>query len=64
MFEPLLKRSDWIWTYKMGRFAPERRAFLCHLNEEGHSLRTLQNINKLLLAVAEHVNGPVREGVR
>lgn len=56
MFEQLMKRSDWIWTYKMGRFAPERRAFLCHLNEEGHSLRTLQNINKLLLAVAEHVN--------
>ena len=56
MFEQLMKRSDWIWTYKMGRFAPERRAFLCHLNEQGHSLRTLQNINKLLLAVAEHVN--------
>jgi hypothetical protein len=56
MFEQLMKRSDWVWTYKMGRFAAERRAFLCHLNEQGHSLRTLQNINKLLLAVAERVN--------
>ena len=35
MFEQLMKRSDWIWMYKMGRFAPERRAFLCHLNEQG-----------------------------
>jgi integrase/recombinase XerD len=56
MFEQIMKRSNWVWIYKMGRFAPERRAFLCHLNEQGHSLRTLRNINKLLLAVAEWVN--------
>lgn len=56
MFEQLMKRSNWVWIYKMGRFAPERRAFLSHLNAQGHSLRTLRNINKLLLAVAERVN--------
>lgn len=62
MFEQLVKRSNWVGIYKMGRFAPERRAFLCNLNEQGHSLSTLRNINKLLLAVAERVN--VRKAAR
>ena len=56
MFDQLMRRSNWIWIYKMGRFAEERRAFLAHLNERGHSLRTVRNANKLLLAIAERVN--------
>lgn len=56
MFDQVMKRSNWVWIYKMGRFAEERRAFLCDLNEQGHSVRTLRNINRLLLAIAERVN--------
>jgi len=56
MFDQLMKRSNWVCVYKMGRFAEERRAFLCDLNKQGHSLRTLRNVNKLLLAIAERVN--------
>src|SRR5271157_2296724 len=29
MFDQLMKRSNWVCVYKMGRFAEERRAFLC-----------------------------------
>ena len=29
MFEQLMKRSDWVWTYKMGRFAPKSGAPFC-----------------------------------
>jgi integrase/recombinase XerD len=56
MFDQLMKRSNWVWIYKMGRFGEERRAFLCDLNGRGHSLRTLRNVNKLLLGIAERVN--------
>jgi hypothetical protein len=56
MFDQVMKRSNWVWIYKMGRFAEERRAFLCDLNEQGHSVRTLRNVNKFLLAIAERVN--------
>ena len=56
MFDQVMKRSNWVWTYKMGRFAEERRAFLCDLNEQGHSMHTLRNVNKFLLAIAERVN--------
>ena len=56
MFDQLIKRSNWACVYKMGRFAEERRAFLYDLNKQGHSLRTLRNVNKLLLAIAERVN--------
>jgi integrase/recombinase XerD len=65
MFDQLMKRSNWVWIYKMGRFAEERRAFLYDLKGKGHSLRTLRNVNKLLLGIAERVNvrraGEVRE---
>jgi hypothetical protein len=44
MFDQLVKRSNWVWIYKTGRFAEERRAFLCDLNERGHDLRTLRNV--------------------
>jgi site-specific recombinase XerD len=40
----------------MGRFAEERRAFLCDLNGKGHGPRALRNVNKLLLGIAERVN--------
>ena len=56
MFDQLMKRSNWVCVYKMGRFAEERRAFLCDLNKRGHSLRTLRYVNRLLLAIAEQVN--------
>lgn len=56
MFDQVMKRSNWIWIYKMGRFAEERRAFLSDLNEQGHSMHTLRNVNKFLLAIAERVN--------
>src|SRR5271165_2788390 len=55
MFDQLMKRSNWVCVYKMGRFAEERRAFLCDMNKQGHSLRTLRNVNKLLLAIAERL---------
>ena len=56
MFDQVMKRSNWVWIYKMGRFAEERRAFLSDLNEQGHSMHTLRNVNKFLLAIAERVN--------
>jgi site-specific recombinase XerD len=56
MFNQLVKRSDAVWIYSMGRFAEERRAFLCDLNERGYGFRTLRNINKFLLRIAERVN--------
>ena len=56
MFNQLVKRSDAVWIYSTGRFAEERRAFLCDLNERGHGFRTLRNVNKFLLDIAERVN--------
>ncbi|HVC46956.1 MAG TPA: hypothetical protein VND90_06890 [Terracidiphilus sp.] len=56
MFDQVMNRSNWVWIYKMGRFAEERRAFLSDMNEQGHSLRTLRNVNRFLLAIAERVN--------
>jgi hypothetical protein len=38
MFDQLVKRSDAVWIYSMGRFAEESRAFLCDLNERGYQL--------------------------
>jgi len=35
MFDQLVKRSDAVWIYSTGRFAEERRGFLCALNERG-----------------------------
>ena len=63
MFDQLMRRSNWVWIYKMGRFAEERRAFLNDLNKRGHSLRTLRNVNKLLLVVAERVNVRQASGI-
>jgi hypothetical protein len=31
MFDQLVKRSDAVWIYSTGRFAEERRVFLCDL---------------------------------
>jgi len=56
MFDQLVKRSNAVWIYTTGRFAEERRAFLCHLSGGGRSLLTLRNVNKLLLVIAERVN--------
>lgn len=56
MFDLLVKRTSWVWIYKTRRFAEERRTFLCDLSERGHGLRTLQDVNKLLLVIAEQVN--------
>jgi hypothetical protein len=56
MFDQLVERSDAVWIYSTGRFAEERRAFLCDLNERGYGFRTLRNINKFLLVIAERVN--------
>ena len=56
MFDQLMKRSNAVWIYKTGRFAEERRAFLCDLNEKGHSMQTLRNVNRFLLVIAERVN--------
>ena len=56
MFDQLVKRSDAVWIYTAGRFAEERRAFLCDLSRGGRSLLTLRNVNKLLLVIAERVN--------
>jgi hypothetical protein len=33
MFDQLVKRSNAVWIYSTGRFAEERRTFLCDLNE-------------------------------
>jgi integrase/recombinase XerD len=62
VFDQVMKSSNWVWIYKMGRFAEERRAFLCDLNEQGHSTQTLRNVNRFLLAIAERVN--VRQSVQ
>ena len=56
MFDQLVKRSNAVWIYTTGRFAAERRAFLCDLSRGGRSLLTLRNVNKLLLVIAERVN--------
>ncbi len=56
MFDQLMERSDKVWIYSTGRFVEERRAFLCDLNERGHGLRTIRQINKFLLVIAERVN--------
>ena len=56
MFDQLVERSDAVWIYSTGRFAEERRTFLCDLNERGYAFRTLRNINKFLLRIAERVN--------
>ena len=56
MFDQLVKRSNSVWIYKTGRFAEERRTFLCDLRERGHDVRTLRQVNKLLLVIAERVN--------
>jgi len=56
MFDQLVERSDAVWIYSTGRFAEERRTFLCDLNERGYGFRTLRNINKFLLRIAERVN--------
>jgi hypothetical protein len=56
MIEQLVKRSNWIWIYKTGRFAEERLSFLCHLVERGYGYYTLRYANRLLLAIAERVN--------
>jgi site-specific recombinase XerD len=56
MFDRLVERSDAVWIYSTGRFAEERRAFLCDLNERGYGFRTLRNVNKFLLVIAERVN--------
>ena len=56
MFDQLVKRSNAVWIYSTGRFAEERRTFLSRLNERGHGLHTLRQINKFLLVIAERVN--------
>ena len=56
MFDQLVKRSNSVWIYKTGRFAEERRTFLCDLRDRGHDVRTLRHVNKLLLVIAERVN--------
>jgi hypothetical protein len=60
MFDQLAKRSNRLRVYTTGRFAEERRAFLCDLSKGGRSLPTLRNINRLLLVIAERVN--IRQG--
>jgi hypothetical protein len=57
MFSELMKRSNAVWLYNTGRFAEERRTFLCDMVEHGRSgWHTLRQTNRLLLAVAERVN--------
>jgi integrase len=56
MFDQLAKRSNRLWVYATGRFAEERCSFLCYLSSRGHSRLTLQNVNRLLLVIAERVN--------
>ena len=51
-----MERSDAVWICSTGRFAEERHAFLCDLNERGYGFRTLRNINKFLLRITERVN--------
>jgi site-specific recombinase XerD len=56
MFRDLLKSARWIERYENAPFATERRIFLLHLQKQGHSRHRLQQFNRFLLAVAEHVN--------
>ena len=56
MFDQVMKRSNWVWIYKIGRFAEDRRAYLCDLNKQGHSMQTLRNVNRLMLGIAERVS--------
>jgi hypothetical protein len=56
VFDQLVKRSNAVWIYTTGRFAEERRAFLCDLRDRGHGLHKLRYVNRLLLAIAERVN--------
>ena len=56
MFDQLVKRSNAVWIYSTGRFAEERRAFLCDLSERGRGWHTLRQTNKFLLMIAERVN--------
>lgn len=57
MFSELLKRSNAVWLYSTGRFAEERRTFLCDLVERGRNgWYTLRQTNRLLLAIAERLN--------
>jgi hypothetical protein len=65
MFDQLVKRSNWVWIYKTGRFAEERRLFIEEMRVRGYGLRALRIVNPILLAVAEPVNirrpGPITE---
>ena len=56
MFDQLVKRSNAVWIYTTGRFAEERRTFLCDLRDRGYGLHTLRNVNRLLLVIGERVN--------
>ena len=56
MFDQISLRKDRLWLYSTGRFAEERRAFLCDLNDRGYSLRAIRFINICLLRVAERLN--------
>lgn len=56
MFNELMKRSNAVWIYSTGRFAEERRAFLCDLKERDRGWHTLRETNKFLLVIAERVN--------
>ncbi|HLY62550.1 MAG TPA: site-specific integrase [Terriglobia bacterium] len=56
MFNQLMKRSNAVWIYNTGRFAEERRTFVCDLMERGYGWYTLRQTNKFLLDIAERVN--------
>ena len=56
MFDQVMRRSDWVCIYKMGRFTEERRAFLAELSERGYSASTLRHVNRLLLPAAARLN--------
>ncbi len=50
MFSELMKRSNAVWLYSTGRFAEERRTFLCDLVERGRNgWYMLRQTNRLLL---------------
>jgi hypothetical protein len=54
--DQVMKRSNWLWIYKMGRFGEERRPYICDPNKQGHSMQTLRNVNSLMLEIAERAN--------
>ena len=57
MFNEIMKRRNAVWLYSTGRFAEERRRFLCDLSERGHNgWHTLRQTNRLLLAIGERLN--------